>query len=417
MTKSRELERGCRVCVIDENVSEFNIPEGCFKLDVYDWLKDVPQPPTPFHIVEVRFKNTRKGYYENVNALPLRVGDIIAVESSPGHDIGIVSLTGELVKNQLKKNGLTPESEFKKVYRKAKQTDIQKWKTAVELELPTMLRTREMIRKLGLDMKLGDVEFQGDKTKAIFYYIADERVDFRQLIKIMAEEFRIRVEMKQIGARQEAGRLGGIGPCGRELCCTTWLANFKSTTTHAARSQELSPNPQKLAGQCGKLKCCINYELQTYLHERKKFPAQNPELQTKEGNAKHVKNDILKHIMYYELRGEHTSVMTPVPIERVKEIMSLNRKGEIPEKLLREEDVEAIKKKVDYASDLNEDSLSRFEGKSTKNAKKKSRNKQRKKRNPNHNLNNPRNHDKRNNRKNDRKNDQKNENKPRNKNR
>jgi cell fate regulator YaaT (PSP1 superfamily) len=382
MTKSRELERGCRVCEIDESTSEFNIPQGCFKLDVYDWLKDIPQPPRTFHIVEVRFKNTRKGFYENVNGLPLRVGDIVAVESSPGHDIGIVSLTGELVKNQLSKNGESLKGEFKKVYRKAKQSDIQKWKTAVELELSTMLRTREMIRNLGLDMKLGDVEFQGDKTKAIFYYIADERVDFRQLIKIMAEEFRIRVEMKQIGARQEAGRLGGIGPCGRELCCTTWLANFRSTTTHAARAQELSPNPQKLAGQCGKLKCCINYELPTYVHERKKFPAQNADLETKQGKARHVKNDILKHIMYYELRGEHTSIMTAVPIERVKEIMSLNNKGEIPEKLLRDEDIAVINKKDDYASDLNEDSLNRFEGQNKK--KRKSRNKKRRNKNPKH---------------------------------
>ncbi len=381
MTKSRELERGCRVCEIDENTSEFNIPNGCFKLDVYDWLKDVPQPPRTFHIVEVRFKNTRKGFYENVNGLPLRVGDIVAVESSPGHDIGIVSLTGELVKNQLSKNGESPNGEFKKVYRKAKQSDIQKWKAAVELELSTMLRTREMIRNLSLDMKLGDVEFQGDKTKAIFYYIANERVDFRELIKIMAEEFRIRVEMKQIGARQEAGRLGGIGPCGRELCCTTWLANFRSTTTHAARTQELSPNPQKLAGQCGKLKCCINYELPTYIHERKKFPAQNADLETKQGKARHVKNDILKHIMYYELRGEHTSVMTAVPVERVKEVMSMNKKGEIPEKLMRDEDIVVINKKDDYASDLNEDSLNRFEGQNKK--KQKSRNKKRRNKNPN----------------------------------
>ncbi|MEA1874264.1 MAG: regulatory iron-sulfur-containing complex subunit RicT [Bacteroidota bacterium] len=382
MTKSRELERGCRVCEIDESTSEFNIPQGCFKLDVYDWLKDIPQPPRTFHIVEVRFKNTRKGFYENVNELPLHVGDIVAVESSPGHDIGIVSLTGELVKNQLSKNAESLKGEFKKVYRKAKQSDIQKWKSAVELELSTMLRTREMIRNLSLNMKLGDVEFQGDKTKAIFYYIADERVDFRQLIKIMAEEFRIRVEMKQIGARQEAGRLGGIGPCGRELCCTTWLANFRSTTTHAARTQELTPNPQKLAGQCGKLKCCINYELPTYVHERKKFPAQNADLETKQGKARHVKNDILKHIMYYELRGEHTSIMTAVPIERVKEVMSLNKKGEIPEKLLRDEDIAVINKKEEYASDLNEDSLTRFEGKNKK--KRKSRNKKRRNKNPKH---------------------------------
>ncbi|PIF04162.1 MAG: hypothetical protein CSA36_09220 [Draconibacterium sp.] len=324
-------------------------------------------------MVEIRFKNTRKDFYENVNGLPLRVGDIVAVESNPGHDIGIVSLVGELVKNQMEKQGVKINSEFKKVYRKAKQVDIQKWKEAIGLELPTMLRTREMIRQLGLTMKLGDVEFQGDRTKAIFYYIADERVDFRQLIRIMADEFRIRVEMKQIGARQEAGRLGGIGPCGRELCCTTWLANFKTTTTNAARTQELSPNPQKLAGQCGKLKCCINYELEVYENEKKKFPPAYHDLETKEGMARHIKNDILKHLMYYEIKGEHTAILKAVPVHRVKEIMQLNRKGIIPDTLLDEKDMLETKKEVDYASNLNDQSLTRFELKPNKRPRKKSR--------------------------------------------
>jgi cell fate regulator YaaT (PSP1 superfamily) len=360
MTKSRELERGCRVCEIDENASEFNIQRGCYKLDVYNWLKDIPQPPETINIVEVRFKNTRKEYFENINGLSLHIGDVIAVESSPGHDIGIVSLTGDLVKLQLEKNKISLNGEFKKVYRKAKSTDIQKWKEAIEKELPVMLRTREMIRNLGLDMKLGDVEFQGDKTKAIFYYIANERVDFRELIKIMADEFKIRVEMKQIGARQEAGRLGGIGPCGRELCCTTWLANFRSATTTAARTQELSPNPQKLAGQCGKLKCCINYELPLYVHERKKFPSSEIEIKVKQGQVRHIKNDILKHIMYYEIRQEHSSVLSAVPIERVKEIIQLNKQGVIPETLLETDSATVEKKNTGYSNDFNQESLDRF---------------------------------------------------------
>lgn len=379
MTKSRDLERGSRICEIDEDASEFNILHGCYKLDVYDWLKDVPQIPNPFNIVEVRFKNTRKLFFENVNNLPLRIGDIVAVEASPGHDIGIVSLNGELVKNQLKRQGIKLDSEFKKVYRKAKLVDIQKWKQSVELEIPTMLRAREMIKYLHLVMKLGDVEFQGDRTKAIFYYIADERVDFRELIKMMAEEFKIRIEMKQIGARQEAGRLGGIGPCGRELCCTTWLANFKSSTTHAARTQELSPNPQKLAGQCGKLKCCINYELATYQYERKNFPDSIVDLITKQGTARHIKNDILKQIMYYGIMGDNANIMVAVPVDRVKEIMLLNKNGKIPETLIDQNTVVIPEKVIDYTNNLNQDSLSRFENKPKK--KKNNKNK-RKRKNP-----------------------------------
>ncbi len=373
MIKSRELEHGCRVCEIDESANEFNIAHGCYKLDVYDWLKDTPQTPHPFNIAEVRFKNTRKAYFDNVNGLPLRIGDVVAVEGSPGHDIGIVSLTGELVKNQLKKKQIPFDAEFKKVYRKAKAADIKKWKEAVELEIPTMLRTREMIKNLGLDMKLGDVEFQGDKTKAIFYYIAEERVDFRELIKLMADEFRIRVEMKQIGDRQEAGRLGGIGPCGRELCCTTWLSDFKSATTHAARTQELSPNPQKLAGQCGKLKCCINYELPVYQYERKQFPNQHLSLKTKQGNARHVKNDIFKHLMYYEIIVDNAPVLTALPIERVKKIIELNKQNILVDNLIDPESVintQNVTDEVDYKSDLNQGKINRFEDKKSKHNRK-----------------------------------------------
>ncbi|MFO7788931.1 MAG: PSP1 domain-containing protein [Bacteroidota bacterium] len=393
MIKSRELEHGCRVCEIDDSANEFTIAHGCYKLDVYDWLKDTPQTPHPFNIVEIRFKNTRKAYFENANGLQLRIGDVVAVEGSPGHDIGIVSLTGELVKNQLRKRHIPFDSEFKKVYRKAKPADIVKWKDAVEQELPTMLRTREMIKNLGLDMKLGDVEYQGDKTKAIFYYIADERVDFRELIKIMADEFRIRVEMKQIGARQEAGRLGGIGPCGRELCCTTWLSDFKSATTHAARVQELSPNPQKLAGQCGKLKCCINYELPVYQHERKKFPNQHTALKTKLGTARHVKNDIFKKLMYYEMIIDNVPVLTAIPIERVREIIELNEQGTLVETLVDSKsniEMPAKDNKGDYSGNLNQDSVNRFEKKKKNQKKRGSKNKHHKHRNSDkRNRNNP----------------------------
>ncbi|MGC9331384.1 MAG: PSP1 domain-containing protein [Bacteroidales bacterium] len=366
MNKIRELEHGCRVCEIDENANEFNIAHGCYKLDVYDWLKDTPQTPHPFNIVEIRFKNTRKSYFENVNRVPLHIGDVVAVEGSPGHDIGIVSLTGELVKNQLKKKCIPFDTEFKKVYRKAKPADIKKWKEAVELEIPTLLRTREIIKNLGLNMKLGDVEYQGDKTKAIFYYIAEERVDFRELIKIMANEFHIRVEMKQIGVRQEAGRFGGIGSCGRELCCTTWLSDFKSATTNAARTQELSLNPQKLAGQCGKLKCCINYELPVYLHERKNIPKQHYTLKTKLGDARHVKNDIFKHLMYYEIIIDNAPVLTALPIERVKEIIELNKQGILVEELLDKNAINTTKNtpvEYDYTNDLNQGNINRFENK------------------------------------------------------
>lgn len=377
-TKSRELERGCRIHEIDADTNDPKINGGCYKLEVYDWLKGIPRATDNFDIVEIRLKNTRKLYFRNTNGLNLRQGDIVAVEGSPGHDIGVVSLTGELVKNQLKKNKLSPEDEFKIVYRKAKQADIIKWKEAVEKEIPTMLRTREMIKELGLDMKLGDVEFQGDKTKAIFYYIAEERVDFRKLIKIMADEFRIRVEMKQIGARQEAGRLGGIGPCGRELCCTTWLSNFVSATTHSARQQELSPNPQKLAGLCSKLKCCINYELPVYLDARKHFPATGVQLKTKKGTAHHVKNDIYKGLMYFEMKLEDNFITTPIPVERVKDILSLNKKGEMVESLEEYKHTQIVSDNIDYTNNLNQESLSRFENKKTQKKKRKKKHKKRK---------------------------------------
>ena len=271
---------------------------SCAKLNVYDWLYDVKSTINTEDIVEVRFKNTRKDYYRNVNSLVLKPGDMVAVEASPGHDIGMVSLVGDLVLKQMKRHKATMiDGELRKIYRTAKSVDIQKWEESINLEHPTMLKARKIAEDLKLNMKIGDVEFQGDKTKAIFYYIADERVDFRQLIKLYADTFRIRIEMRQIGARQEAARIGGIGPCGRELCCSSWISNFVSVTTNAARYQEISLNPQKLAGQCGKLKCCLNYELDCYIDAQKNFPPTNIPIETEKGNYNYLKADIFKGLV------------------------------------------------------------------------------------------------------------------------
>jgi cell fate regulator YaaT (PSP1 superfamily) len=373
----RELERGYSENNIKNCTTNICIEDCCNKLDIYDWLKDIPKSTSQTRFVEVRFKNTRKDFFENVNELNLETGDIVAVESSPGHDIGVVSLTGELVFLQMKKLGISPKDEFKKIYRKARQADIEKWKEAISKEMKTMLRTREIARYLGLSMKIGDVEYQGDNTKAIFYYIAEERVDFRELIKIMADEFKIRVEMKQIGARQEAGRIGGIGPCGRELCCTTWMSCFSSVSTNSARHQELSLNPQKLAGQCSKLKCCLNYELGLYLDARKSFPKGNVNIKTKDGEAKHIKNDIFKQLMYYEVNIEQVIVIRAIPVKKVKEMLENNRKGVEVESII-EAEVKTNTRTIDYSDQLNSDSITRFEEKKVKknNRRKKRRNKQ-----------------------------------------
>ena len=304
---------------------------GCAKLDSFNWMGDIPIASEYNELAEVRFKNTRKGFYRNVNGLRIKKGDYVAVEASPGHDIGIISLTGELVLRQMKKYGISADSEdLKKIYRKAKPADIDKWKETIALEHDTMIKSRKIAEKLNLGMKIGDVEYQGDKTKAIFYYIADERVDFRELIKVLADEFKIRIEMKQIGARQEAGRIGGIGSCGRELCCASWLSNFVSVTTSAARLQEVSLNPQKLAGQCGKLKCCLNYEVQCYIDAQKGFPPKEIVLETEKGQAYHYKTDIYRRIMWYgfEEAGETVTRLVPVPVERVNEIIELNKNNQ-----------------------------------------------------------------------------------------
>ncbi len=317
------------------------------KLDTYNWLEKIKPPKESIDIVEVRFKNTRKDFYLNQTGIALKTGDLIAVEASPGHDVGIVSLAGELVYNQLRKMNVPFNAELKRVYRKAKVLDIEKWKNAIELEEDLLVASKIIIRENNLNMKIGDIELQGDGTKAIFYYTADERVDFRQLIKIFAERFKLRIEMKQIGARQESGRIGGLGTCGRELCCISWKTSFTSVTTSAARLQELSPSPTRLAGQCGKLKCCLNYELDMYAEAKSAFPDTKIKLRTKEGLAVFQKSDVFKKIMWYTVNPEKSFTMTPVPIERVEKVIEMNIKGIFPETLLQDKrDVrEIIRKK------------------------------------------------------------------------
>ncbi len=343
----------------------------CGKLRVFDWLSDVKNLANPDQLVEVRFKNTRKDYFRNVNNLSLVPGEIVAVEANPGHDIGVVSLTGDLVFEQMYKHKPTYiNGELKKVYRKAKPVDIEKWKEAIMLEHPTMIKSRQIAADLKLDMKIGDVEYQGDKTKAIFYYIADERVDFRQLIKILAEEFRIRIEMKQIGARQEAGRIGGIGPCGRELCCSSWMCNFVSVTTNSARYQDLTMNPQKLAGQCGKLKCCLNYEVDVYLDAQKDFPPSNIPLETEKGRYIFQKADILGGIFWYALQNESSSSLVPVTVENVREIQRLNKSGRKPEKLSVEIMVPSKPETESFQNMAGQESINRFDKKDNRKRKK-----------------------------------------------
>lgn len=333
----------------------------CGKLNVFNWLSDVENVANPMQIVEVRFKNTRKDYYRNVNDLLLVPGDIVAVEASPGHDIGVVSLTGDLVLEQLRKHKATMvNGEFRKIYRKAKPMDTDKWKEAILLEHQTMIRTRQIAADLGLNMKIGDVEYQGDKTKAIFYYIADERVDFRQLIRILADQFHIRIEMKQIGARQEAGRIGGIGPCGREICCSTWITSFVSVTTNSARYQDLTMNPQKLAGQCGKLKCCLNFEVDSYLDAQRDFPPTNIPLETEKGSYQFQKADILSGIFWYAMPGEASS-MVPLDVKKVKEIIRLNRSGRRPEKLGGDMQLAVKKESESFQNMAGKESLHRFD--------------------------------------------------------
>lgn len=375
------MARGCcseqALSGVNENkeklTSYFN---SCSKLEAFNWLRELSGNFDIPDIVEVRFKNTRKGYYRNVNGLRLKRGDIVAVESSPGHDIGIVTLAGDIVHKQLPKAKHEIDiNDLRKVYRKAKQVDIEKWKEAIELERDVMLESRKIAEKLKLDMKIGDVEYQGDKTKAIFYYIADERVDFRELIKVLADTFRTRIEMRQIGARQEAGKIGGVGTCGRELCCTTFITNFVSVTTQAARFQEVSLNPQKLAGQCGKLKCCLNYELAGYIEAQKDFPDRGIMLKTKKGEATYQKTDIYRGIMWYTYRDDKIQTIYPVSVERVKEIIRMNKEGNLADDLISVEKIEW--NPPEFSNDVGKESLTRFDA--TRSGTKKSSKRSRKK--------------------------------------
>jgi cell fate regulator YaaT (PSP1 superfamily) len=329
------LTRGCCQPPKPYQKNEGLYQHRCTKFDAYDWLESIPVAPghKPFDVAEVRFKNSRKDFYRIPSDLDLKVGEIVAVEASPGHDIGIVSLSGDLVRLQLRKKKIDPSSpDIKKIYRRAKLTDIEKWIGAVENENSTLFKSREIAEGLGLLVKINDVEYQGDNTKAIFYYTADDRVDFRELIKKLAEEFKVRIEMRQIGARQEASRLGGIGSCGRELCCATWMSDFHSVTTQAARVQQLALNPQKLAGQCGKLKCCLNYEYDSYVDALRDFPDIEVPLKTKKGDATQQKIDIFGQTIWYSYRDDPSNLFA-ISVENVAKILAENKKGNLPEQL------------------------------------------------------------------------------------
>ncbi|MBS4012603.1 MAG: hypothetical protein KGZ97_02415 [Bacteroidetes bacterium] len=375
------MSRGCRCSP--------NIQERCLnvfkhsssKMDATDWLKNIkgPQVNCFTDFIEVRFKNSRKDFFRTSPEMDLREGDIVAVEANPGHDIGIVTLTGHAVKLQMRSKKVNPDAvEIKKVYRKAKTSDIEKWIAAVNEEKNTMFKSREMALNLKLDMKISDVEYQGDKTKAIFYYTADERVDFRELIKVLAEKFGVRIEMKQIGMRQEASRLGGIGSCGRELCCASWINHFRSVSTSAARLQQLSLNPQKLAGQCSKLKCCINYENDIYIDALEDIPDSSIQLKTKKGFANHQKTDVMKKLMWYILSENDERNLVMITAKRAKEIIEMNKKGIFPlsldEKVSEEEKPKA---KLNFTDSSDEDSLTRFDNSAQQKKKRRKKNKNR----------------------------------------
>ena len=328
------------------------------QLNTYDWLADIPGNAKESDMVEVQFKNTRKGYFRNSNKIPLEKGDIVAVEATPGHDIGVVTLTGRLVPLQMRKANIKSEADIKRIYRKAKPVDMDKYNEAKAREHSTMIRARQIALDLNLNMKIGDVEYQGDGNKAIFYYIADERVDFRQLIKVLADAFHVRIEMKQIGARQEAGRIGGIGPCGRELCCATWMTSFVSVSTSAARYQDISLNPQKLAGQCAKLKCCLNYEVDCYVEAQKRLPSKEIELETKDGVFYFFKADILSNQITYSTDKSIPANLVTISGRRAFEVIGLNKRGIKPESLLEETHRTEPKKPVDL---LEQESLTRFD--------------------------------------------------------
>ena len=354
--------RGCAVTRGEAGDTQCTYRQGCCKLEVYDTYKGISQEAYSNYF-EVRFKNTRKGFYINGSGQSVKTGDLVIVEAQNGHDLGIVTLEGPAVVRQMKCKGVDPETaQIRRIYRKAKQFDIEKWQEAIAREQETMIRAREIAAGLGLEMKIGDVEFQGDGTKAIFYYIADGRVDFRQLIKDFAEEFHIRIEMKQIGARQEAGLIGGLGVCGRELCCANYITEFKSITTAAARVQDLSLNPQKLAGQCGKLKCCLNYEVAAYQDAQSRIPKVVEPLEFEDGQAWLVKTDILREIMYFSYEKGSLANIYPLPASEVREIIMMNRNGVRPESLKGEPEITM----PEFVTAVGDDSISRFDEKRRK---------------------------------------------------
>ena len=363
-TKEYEIRTGC-----DRGLCKHAIGRQDRQLNTYDWLADVPGNIDTTDLVEVQFKHTRKGYYHNVNKLDLKKGDIVAVEANPGHDIGVVTLTGRLVKLQLKKANLKSSEEIKRVYRIARPIDMDKYREAKAREHATMIESRQIAKNLGLKMKIGDVEYQGDCNKAIFYYIADERVDFRQLIKDLAATFHVRIEMKQIGARQEAGRIGGTGPCGRELCCATWMKNFVSVGTSAARFQDISLNPQKLAGMCAKLKCCLNYEVDDYVEASRKLPAKDILLQTQDADYYYFKADILAGLITYSTDKNIAANLETITAVRAKQIIEMNRRGEKPESLQEDGNSNKPQGPIDLATQEN---INRFDRTKKKKKKKKS---------------------------------------------
>ena len=338
-------------------------PRG--KLHCTNWLADIPGGKADYNIVEVQFKNTRKGFYNNSTNIPLEIGDMVAVEAAPGHDIGQVTMVGELVKLQMKKANVKPGAEIKRVFRKARPSDLEKYEEAKAKENPTMIRARKIASSLQLKMKIGDVEYQGDGNKAIFYYIADERVDFRQLIKVLAETFKVRIEMKQIGARQEAGRIGGIGPCGRPLCCSSWMTNFVSVATSAARYQDISLNPQKLAGQCAKLKCCLNFEADVYVESVKRMPPKDARLETADNTYFHFKTDIFKREITYSTDKSVAANLVTISARRAFEVIALNKAGEKPLSL-NDEDKKSKPERKPLGDILDDNDLTRFDKKKKK---------------------------------------------------
>lgn len=366
-TKNLEMTIGC-----DRGLCHQAVGRQDKQLNTYDWLADVPGNTDTTDLVEVQFKHTRKGYYHNVNNLELKKGDIVAVEANPGHDIGVVTLTGRLVKLQIKKANLKSEDDIKRIYRIARPVDMEKYHEAKRREHSTMIESRQIAKGLGLKMKIGDVEYQGDGNKAIFYYIADERVDFRQLIKDLAATFHVRIEMKQIGARQEAGRIGGTGPCGRELCCATWMKNFVSVGTSAARFQDISLNPQKLAGMCAKLKCCLNYEVDDYVEASRKLPSKEMVLSTQDADYFYFKADILAGLITYSTDKNIAANLETITAERAKQIIDMNRKGANPLSLQEDGKKMEVPHPVDLATQEN---INRFDKAKKKKKKHKKPNK------------------------------------------